>query len=74
MAYFEPADGPTSFVLDATATAAVQTPDGCLAQQEALDRVANQIISTPPPAPHGAPIAAPPGCAVGNCGGPVSKS
>ncbi|HYC63880.1 MAG TPA: hypothetical protein VEC14_04040, partial [Reyranellaceae bacterium] len=40
--YFEPIDQPSSFVLDATASGAVQTPDGCLAQQEALDRVANQ--------------------------------
>jgi hypothetical protein len=73
--YFEPADSATSFVLDATATGAVQTPDGCLAQQEALDRIANQIQSGPAGAPRGGPpISPPPGCAVGNCGGPVSKS
>ena len=74
--YFEPADSQSSFVLDATATSAVVTPDGCLAQQEALDRIANQIQSTPPPAPptRSPPGSPPPGCAVGNCGGPVSKS
>ena len=73
--YFEPAETATSFVLDATATSAVQTPDGCLAQQEALDRVANQIQSGPTTAaPRGPPGSPPPGCAVGNCGGPVSKS
>jgi hypothetical protein len=72
--YFEPADAATSFVLDATATGAVQTPDGCLAQQEALDRVANQIQSAPPAPPRGPLISPPPGCPVGNCGGPVSKS
>jgi hypothetical protein len=74
--YFEPADQPGSFVLDSTATAAVQTPDSCLAQQEALDRVANQIQSLPPvpPGRGGPPGSTPPGCAVGNCGGPVSKS
>jgi hypothetical protein len=73
--YFEPAESPTSFVLDATATGAVQTPDGCLAQQEALDRVANQIQGGgPPPPPRGPPGSPPPGCAVGNCGGTVSKS
>ena len=76
IAYFEPADQPTSFVLDSTAAGAVQTPDGCLAQQEALDRVANQLQTIPPPpgargAPPGPP---PPGCAVGNCAGPVSRS
>ena len=72
--YFEPAGQATSFVLDATATGAVQTPDGCLAQQEALDRVANQIQSVPPPPPRGPPTTPPPGCAVGNCQGPVSRS
>jgi hypothetical protein len=75
--YFEPAGQTSSFVLDATATGAVQTPDGCLAQQEALDRVANQIQSTPPPPPPrgtGGPPSSPPGCAVGACQGPVSKS
>ena len=72
--YFEPQEGTASFVLDSTATGAVQTPDGCLAQQEALDRVANQIQSLPPPPPRGPPTSPPPGCAVGNCGGPVSKS
>ena len=72
--YFEPAASPTSFVLDATATSAVQTPDGCLAQQEALDRVANQIQSGPLLPPRAPPTSPPPGCAVGNCGGPVSKS
>ena len=75
--YFEPIDGTSAFVLDSTATGAVQTPDGCLAQQEALDRVANQIQSTPPPPPTpggNPPGSPPPGCAVGNCSGPVSKS
>lgn len=73
--YFEPSDGPSAFVLDAAATVSVQTPDGCLAQQEALDRVANQIQLQPPPPPTPAPPGSPPpGCAVGNCSGPVSKS
>ena len=73
IAYLEPADQPTSFVLDGAATVATQTPDGCLAQQEALDRVASQINSAPPSAPPPTPPKTPP-CAVGNCAGPVSKS
>jgi hypothetical protein len=71
--YIEPVDQPSSFVLDGAATVATQTPDGCLAQQEAIDRVANQIQSSPPPPPP-PPRSPPPGCAVGNCSGPVSKS
>jgi hypothetical protein len=71
--YLEPADQQSSFVLDGAATVATQTPDGCLAQQEALDRVANQIQSSPPPPPP-PPKSPPPGCAVGNCAGSVSKS
>jgi hypothetical protein len=43
IAYVEPADQPTSFVLDGAPTVGTQTPDGCLAQQEALDLVANQL-------------------------------
>ncbi len=73
IAYLEPADQPTSFVLDGAATVGTQTPDGCLAQQEALDRVANQISTAPPPPPPPTPPNTPP-CAVGNCAGPVSKS
>jgi hypothetical protein len=71
IAYIEPADQPTSFVLDGAATVATQTPDGCLAQQEALDRVANQINSTVPSTP---PPTQPLPCAAGSCAGPVSKS
>jgi hypothetical protein len=73
IAYLEPADQPTSFVLDGAATIATQTPDGCLAHQEALDRVANQINSTPPPGAPPTTSKTPP-CAMGNCAGPVSKS